>query len=156
MGRSPGGPAASNVVDNRDVSVGFLAHNSREEDAQSFKLGDLPIIRFDVARRGYAMGSAVLEAVLPPHDGPTMFGDGLDLRDGIEAKRVVLDQLASALEVIRHYHPARIATFGVSARGARRRSVSLPAATARTWRSSGSTRTLTSAPQRVNTRATTR
>lgn len=25
---------------------------------------------FDVARRGYAVGSAVLEAVLPPHAGP--------------------------------------------------------------------------------------
>jgi arginase len=27
---------------------------------------------FDVGRRGYAVGSAVLEAVLPPHDGPTV------------------------------------------------------------------------------------
>jgi hypothetical protein len=26
---------------------------------------------FDVARRGYAVGSAVLEAILPPSDGPT-------------------------------------------------------------------------------------
>jgi len=25
----------------------------------------------DVARRGYAVGSIVLDAVLPPHDGPT-------------------------------------------------------------------------------------
>jgi hypothetical protein len=25
----------------------------------------------DIGRRGYAVGSAVLEAVLPPHDGPT-------------------------------------------------------------------------------------
>ena len=25
-----------------------------------------------VARRGYAVGTAVLEAVLPPHDGPTV------------------------------------------------------------------------------------
>ena len=43
---------------------------------------------FDVARRGYAMGSAVLEAVLPPHDGPTatvpvtMSDAGLEERDG--------------------------------------------------------------------------
>ncbi len=29
-----------------------------------------PEFPFDVARRGYAVGSAVLEAVLPPHDGP--------------------------------------------------------------------------------------
>jgi arginase len=35
---------------------------------------------FDIARRGYAMGSAVLEAVLPPNEGsiavaPVTFGD---------------------------------------------------------------------------------
>ena len=77
-----------------------------------------PEFPFDVARRGYAVGSAVLQAMLPLHDGlttalsVTMSDDGLDLRDGIEAKAVVLDQLASALEVIREYDPARIATFG--------------------------------------------
>lgn len=44
-----------------------------------------------MARRGYAVGSAVLEAVLPPHDGPTvtipvtMADDGLAELDGIEA-----------------------------------------------------------------------
>jgi arginase len=73
---------------------------------------------FDVARRGYAVGSAVLEAVLPPHDGPTatvpvtMSDDGLAERDGIEAKTVILAQLARALEVIGQYDPARIATLG--------------------------------------------
>jgi arginase len=51
-----------------------------------------PEFPFDVARRGYAVGSAVLEAVLPPHDGPTaavpvtMSDYGLAERDGIEAK----------------------------------------------------------------------
>jgi arginase len=60
---------------------------------------------FEVARRGYAVGSAVLEAVLPPHDGPTttapttMSDAGLEQRDGIEAKTVILEQLAGALEV---------------------------------------------------------
>src|ERR671933_803915 len=55
---------------------------------------------FDVARRGYAVGSAVLDAVLPASDGPTAtvpirFGDeGLEERDGIEAKTVVVEQLA--------------------------------------------------------------
>ena len=73
---------------------------------------------FDVARRGYAVGSAVLEAVLPPHDGPTvavpitMSDDGLAERDGIEAKTVILAQLAAALEVIDQHAPARIATLG--------------------------------------------
>jgi arginase len=60
----------------------------------------------------------VLEAVLPPHDGPTaavpviMSDDGLAERDGIEAKAVILAQLAAALEVIGQHDPARIATLG--------------------------------------------
>lgn len=59
-----------------------------------------PEFPFDVARRGYAVGAAVLEAVLPPHDGHTvtapvtMSDDGLEERDGVEAKTVVLEQLA--------------------------------------------------------------
>ena len=54
----------------------------------------------DVARRGYAMGTAVLEAVLPPHEGPSvsapvaMSDEGLEQRDGVEAKAVILEQLA--------------------------------------------------------------
>src|SRR3712207_7700288 len=65
----------------------------------------------DVARRGYAVGTAVLEAVLPPHEGPTvsapvaMSDDGLEERDGVEAKVVILEQLARALEVIRRHDP---------------------------------------------------
>ena len=72
---------------------------------------------FDVARRGYAVGSTVLDAVLPPHDGPSvavpvsMSNEGLEERDGIEAKTVILDQLAQALKVIAQ-HPARITTLG--------------------------------------------
>jgi arginase len=47
---------------------------------------------FDVARRGYAVGSAVLEAILPPNDGvtaivPIAMGDErLELVDGVEAR----------------------------------------------------------------------
>jgi arginase len=73
---------------------------------------------FDVARRGYAVGSAVLAAVLPPHDGPTvtapvtMTEEGLAERDGVEAKAIVIEQLASALKIIRDHNPARIATLG--------------------------------------------
>ena len=72
----------------------------------------------DVARRGYAVGSAVLQAVLSAHDGPTMTvpvmmsDEGLGERDGVEAKTVVRDQLAAALEVIGQHGPARIATLG--------------------------------------------
>lgn len=73
---------------------------------------------FDVARRGYAVGSAVLAAVLPPGDGPTasapvtMGDEGLELLDGVEAKAVVVEQLARALAVIEQHAPARIATLG--------------------------------------------
>jgi hypothetical protein len=54
---------------------------------------------FDVARRGYWVGAKVLQVVLPAHAGPTAvvpveMGDvGLEERDGIEAKAVVLQQL---------------------------------------------------------------
>jgi arginase len=64
------------------------------------------------------VGSAVLEAVLPPHDGPTaavpvtMSDDGLAERDSIEAKTIILAQLAAALEIIGQHDPARIATLG--------------------------------------------
>jgi arginase len=77
-----------------------------------------PEFPLDVARRGYAVGTAVLEVILPPHDGPTvrvpvtMSDEGLEERDGVEAKAVVLEQLAHALEVVRRHEPARIATFG--------------------------------------------
>ncbi|WP_433427560.1 arginase family protein [Nonomuraea sp. CA-141351] len=78
----------------------------------------VPELPFDVARRGHAVGAAVLEAVLPPHDGPTatvpvtMSDNGLEVRDGVEAKNAVLEQLATALEVIRSHDPARITTLG--------------------------------------------
>lgn len=59
----------------------------------------------------------MLDAVLPHHDGPSaavlvsMSDEGLEERDGIEAKSVILDQLAQALESHRStrrgaYHPA--------------------------------------------------
>jgi arginase len=72
----------------------------------------------DVARRGYAVGTAVLEAVLPPHEGPTvsapvsMSDEGLEERDGVEAKAIILEQLARTLELIRRHDPARILTLG--------------------------------------------
>jgi arginase len=72
----------------------------------------------DVARRGYSVGSAVLEAVLPPHHGPTatapvtMSDAGLDLERGVEARAAILDQLPRALAAIEQHAPARIATLG--------------------------------------------
>jgi arginase len=75
-------------------------------------------VPFAEARRGYAVGAAVLQAVLPPHSGPTAlvpveFGDrGLGTRDGIEAKEAVLAQLAAAVAVIGRHRPGRILTLG--------------------------------------------
>lgn len=77
-----------------------------------------PEFPFDVARRSYTVGTRVLQAVLPPHDGPTAvvpvgLGDeGLEERDGIEAKTAVLAQLDAALEIIRDHDPERITTLG--------------------------------------------
>lgn len=75
-------------------------------------------VPFEEARRGYAVGAAVLNAVLPAHTGPTALvavesGDrGLSKQDGIEAKEAVIAQLAAALEVIGHHSPMRILTLG--------------------------------------------
>ena len=77
--------------------------------------GDLP---FEDARRGYSVGTAVLQAILPPHVGPTVvvptdMGErGLAVRDGVEAKDVVIEQLRSALELIGTYDPEKISTLG--------------------------------------------
>lgn len=75
-------------------------------------------VPFEEARRGYAVGAAVLNAVLPAHTGPTALvpvemGDrGLGKRDGIEAKEAVTAPLAGALEVIARHRPGRILTLG--------------------------------------------
>ncbi|MHA6800204.1 arginase family protein [Bounagaea algeriensis] len=72
----------------------------------------------EIAHRGYAVGTTVLDAILPPHEGPTatvpvtMSDHGLAERDGIEAKTVVVEQLARAVELVREHEPARITTLG--------------------------------------------
>jgi arginase len=77
-----------------------------------------PEFPFDVARRGYAVGSKILQAILPRHDGPTAFvpvemsDTGLEERDGIEAKTVVLEQLRAALRLIDEHRPDQITTLG--------------------------------------------
>jgi arginase len=88
-------------------------------DAVRTLFSEVPL---EEARRGYAVGTAVLNAVLPAHAGPTALvpvesGDvGLGKQDGIEAKEAVVAQLAGALEVIGRHHPQRILTLGGSAR----------------------------------------
>ncbi|MCM0621398.1 arginase family protein [Nocardioides bruguierae] len=71
------------------------------------------------ARRGYAVGAAVLEAVLPEHAGPTahvpvdMSDAGLELVDGVEAKDAVVTGLGSALRTLaQHPDASRVLTLG--------------------------------------------
>lgn len=77
-----------------------------------------PGIPLAQARVGYATGTTVLQAVLPPHDGPTAtvpvsFDDaGTEKSDGVEAKSAVLSQLRRAFDVIAEHDPDRIVTFG--------------------------------------------
>ncbi|WP_152361331.1 arginase family protein [Microlunatus speluncae] len=77
-----------------------------------------PEFPFDVARRGYAIGTKVLQAVLPDHAGPTAvvpveLGDvGLAEQQGIEAKSIVLQQLRAAQKLINDHAPERITTLG--------------------------------------------
>lgn len=76
-----------------------------------------PEFPFDVARRCYPIGTKVLQAVLPQHDGPTAVvpvdrgNAGLEERDGIEAKTAVLEQLRAALAIVQEHDPARITTL---------------------------------------------
>lgn len=78
----------------------------------------MPDFPFETARRGYSVGTAVLQAVLPEHNGPTAIvpvemGNKLfEERDGIEAKAIVLEQLRGALAILREHDPARVTTLG--------------------------------------------
>ncbi|KQR66018.1 arginase family protein [Frigoribacterium sp. Leaf172] len=77
-----------------------------------------PEFPLETARRGYAVGTEVLQAVLPQHDGPTavvpvdMGNEGLQERDGLEAKEAVVRQLSKAVELVREHAPERILTLG--------------------------------------------
>lgn len=78
----------------------------------------VPELPFEEARRGYAVGTAVLSAILPEHAGPTAVvpvepgSSGLGERDGVEAKEAVVRQLAAAVEIIDQHGPERILTLG--------------------------------------------
>jgi arginase len=76
-----------------------------------------PGIPLEQARHGYVTGTTVLNAILPPHDGPTAsvpvtFDDDDAHRDGIDSKTAVVTQLAAALAVIAEHDADRIVTFG--------------------------------------------
>jgi arginase len=78
----------------------------------------VPELPLQEAHRGTATGTAVLQAILPPHDGPTavvpteLGEEGLEQRDGIYAKSAVIRQLRSALEIINEHDIERIVTLG--------------------------------------------
>lgn len=78
----------------------------------------VPEVAGDRARRGYAVGTRVLEAVLPPHEGPTALVD-VPLEDpregstnGIESRSTVIRSLRSALAVLAEHDPERVLTLG--------------------------------------------
>ncbi|MFI6339825.1 arginase family protein [Streptomyces sp. NPDC050535] len=77
-----------------------------------------PEVPLDEAHRGYAVGTTVLEAVLPAHDGPsavvpvTLGSEGLETRDGVDAKDAVVSQLRGALGVIAEHDTHKIVTIG--------------------------------------------
>jgi arginase len=107
--------SAASTEDSQTLRLVWPQWQGASEHAVRTLYTDVP---FEVARQSYAVGAAVLSAVLPPHDGPTAvipveLGDrGLSTRDGIEAKEAVTVQLAAALEVIGRHRPRRILTLG--------------------------------------------
>ncbi len=76
----------------------------------------LPGFPLEEARRGYATGSRVLEAILPDHDGPTevvpVADTESDSTDGVESRREVLASLAAAQEAIARHEADRVLTLG--------------------------------------------
>lgn len=77
----------------------------------------LPEFPFEHARRGYAVGSKVLNAILPEHAGPTEFvavanDDSEGTTNGVESLDVVTDSLKSALSAIDKHSPRRVLTLG--------------------------------------------
>lgn len=77
----------------------------------------LPEFPYEHARRGYAVGSKVLNAILPEHSGPTEFvavndDDSEGTTNGVESLGVVTDSLKSALSAIDRHNPRRVLTLG--------------------------------------------
>ena len=69
-------------------------------------------------RRAYAVGTSVLQAVLPPAAGPVaevpveMDADEHEVVGGVESRGTVLAQLRAALGIIDEHDPERILTLG--------------------------------------------
>lgn len=77
----------------------------------------LPEVPYERARRGYATGARVLEAILPPHAGPTEIvpvpdADDEASTDGVESRRAVTQSLRAALEALGRHDADRVLTLG--------------------------------------------
>lgn len=78
----------------------------------------LPEFPVDQGRRGYAVGSRVLEAILPPHQGPTEVvpvdaGDPHEgSTGGIESRSAVIASLTAAQEALARHDFDRVLTVG--------------------------------------------
>ncbi|PWF27158.1 arginase family protein [Ancrocorticia populi] len=72
----------------------------------------------DQARLGYAVGTKVIEATLPPHSGPTeTVPVPMNIPDdegsgGIENREILLEQLQAANALLKRHDPERIFTVG--------------------------------------------
>lgn len=78
----------------------------------------LPEVPLEQARRGYATGTRVLEALLPEHYGPTevvpvdMHDDAEGSTGGVESRRAVTASLGAALEALSRHDADRVLTLG--------------------------------------------
>lgn len=77
----------------------------------------LPEVPLAQARRGYAVGSRVLQAVLPAHAGPTEIvtvaaDDDERSTGGIESREAIIQSLTNALNVLGRHDPDRVVTLG--------------------------------------------
>lgn len=77
----------------------------------------LPEASYEHARRGYETGARVLEAILPPHAGPTEIVDVPDTDEegssgGVESRIAVTQSLRAALETLGSHGADRVLTLG--------------------------------------------
>lgn len=78
----------------------------------------LPEVAFPDARRAYAMGTRILEAILPPHDGPTetvapsSADDWMENEDGIESRRAMVASISAAQDAMTRHRWDRLLILG--------------------------------------------
>jgi len=106
---------ASNINDAKTLRLVYPQWQGAGADTVAELLPGVPL---DSARRAYAVGSRILEAILPAHNGPTEIvpvsqGDeGLDIEQGIEARAGIIASLAAAQEAISRHDWDRILVLG--------------------------------------------